>query len=91
MALQSLLYEGFLLFCGHIVQNGLDCVRALFVAANFDEVFFNQVQNVKPLLNRAIGKQLLKEVVAILITHYWGELLTNLREQKLNQLRIRLG
>ena len=66
-------------------------MSALLVAANFYEVVFNQVQNANSLLNRAIRKQLLKEVVAILVTHNWRELLANLRNQKLDENRVRLG
>ena len=66
-------------------------VGALLVAANFDEVFFDQVQNAHPLLNRAIRKKLLKEVVAILVAHDGRELFTDLCKQKFNKIWVGLG
>ena len=54
VALQRLLYEVFFLLSSHIVQNGLNGVRALLVTTDLNEVILDQVQNLQPLLNRAI-------------------------------------
>ena len=54
VALQRLLYEVFFLLSGHIVENGLNGVRALLVTTDLNEVILDQVQNLQPLLNRAI-------------------------------------
>ena len=54
VALQRLLYEVFFLFSGDIVENGLNGVRALLVTTDLNEVILDQVQNLQPLLNRAI-------------------------------------
>ena len=54
VALQRLLYEVFFLLSGHIVENGLNGVSALLVTTDLNEVILDQVQNLQPLLNRAI-------------------------------------
>ena len=54
VALQRLLYEVFFLLRSHIVENGLNGVRALLVTTDLNEVILDQVQNLQPLLNRAI-------------------------------------
>lgn len=54
VALQRLLYEVFFLLSGDIVENGLNGVRALLVTTDLNEVILDQVQNLQPLLNRAI-------------------------------------
>ena len=54
VALQRLLDEVFFLLSGHVVENGLDGVRALLVTTDLNEVILDQVQNLQPLLNRAI-------------------------------------
>lgn len=54
VALQRLLYEVFFLLSSHIVENGLNGVRALLVTTDLNEVILDQVQNLQPLLNRAI-------------------------------------
>ena len=54
VALQRLFDEVFFLLSGHIVENGLNCVCALLVTTDLNEVILDQVQNLQPLLNRAI-------------------------------------
>ena len=54
VALQRLLYEVFFLLSGDIVENSLNGVRALLVTTDLNEVILDQVQNLQPLLNRAI-------------------------------------
>lgn len=43
--------KALLLVHGNIVKDGLDCVRPLLVAADADEIVFDQVQDLEPLLN----------------------------------------
>ena len=62
--------ESFFLGHRHVVEDGLNRVCALLVAADLNEVFLNHVQNLEPLLCRAVREELLEEVVSILIDHY---------------------
>lgn len=43
MALESLFDEGLFLFCGHVVEDGLDRVSALLVTANLYKVVLDQI------------------------------------------------
>jgi len=77
MTLKSLFDEIFFIFSGDVIENGLNRMSALLMAADFDKVIPDQVQNLQSLRNRAVRKQLLKEVVAILIAHDRRKLLAD--------------
>ena len=77
MTLKSLFDEVFFIFSSDVIENGLNRMSALLVTADFDKVIPDQVQNLQSLRNRAVRKQLLKEVVAILIAHDRRKLLAD--------------
>ena len=77
MTLKSLFDEVFFIFSSDVVENGLNRMGTLLVAADLDKVIPDQVQNLQSLRDRAVRKQLLKEVVAILIAHDRRKLLAN--------------
>lgn len=52
--MKSLPNETLLLVHGHVVKDGLNGVRTLFVAADPDEVVLYQVQNLEALVCRAV-------------------------------------
>ena len=52
-------------------------MRALLMTANLDEVILDQLQDPQSLLYTAVGKQLLEEVVAILVDHDLRQFLSN--------------
>ena len=54
---------------GHVVEDGLDGVSSLLMAADFDEVFLYHFKNLQALLCRAVREQLLEEIVSILVHH----------------------
>lgn len=53
-------------------------MSALLMTADLDEVFLYQLQDSKPLLNWAVRKQFLEEIVAVLVPHNRWKLLTDL-------------
>ena len=54
---------------GHVIENGLDGVGSLFMAADLNEVVLDHFKNLQALLRRAVRKQLLEKVVTILVHH----------------------
>jgi len=62
-------YEVFFLVHRSVVEDGLDSMGPLLVTTNTDEVILDQVEDAESLLNAAVGKQPLKEVVAVLVHH----------------------
>ena len=53
----------------YIVEDSLDRMRALLVTADLNKIFPDQVQDAEALVHRAIGKELLEKVVAVLVDH----------------------
>jgi len=88
VALENLANEGLFMVHRHVVEDGLNRVRPLLVAADRDKVSLNQLQNAHALLYRTVRQQLLEEVVAVLVDHDGGELLADFVQEELNQDRV---
>ena len=82
MTLESVSDEIFLMIHRHIIKYSLDCVRSLFVAADRNKVPLNELQDSQPLLHRAVRKQLLEEVVTVLVYHDCGEFVADFMQQE---------
>ena len=58
---------------------------ALLVAAYLDEVLLDQLQNAETLIDGTVRKQLLEEVVSVLVPHNGRKLFTDFMEEELDQ------
>ena len=85
VTLQGLSYERFFLRKGHVIENGLDGVGALFMAADLDEVVLDHFKNLQALLRRAVWEQLLEKVVSILVHHDLWKFAIHLLKQELDE------
>jgi hypothetical protein len=69
MALQRLPDKALFLVHRSVVEDGLDCMSPLLVTTNIDEVILDKVEDTESLLDAAVGKQSLKEVIPVLVNH----------------------